>query len=236
MSANAPETPQYANDFQIISSLDQLDRLRQVALRVKDNTGASSAAAINIDSMTTTFALPRAQAMVQLGLVNRALKQAGAGDLVELSLSAGSAGGNSDPSYPAQAFGGDTTTKITQRGIRYCIEFMGIHSTSHFPHIPKPLKYALRDYLQGADRAFVYETLIDGNNHDGLFETLVAAAALEYRPLVELCSAAVAQLLTGKSVGQMREVLGVQSDYAPEEEKELSDANKRMFPEEAHRF
>lgn len=224
--------PEYAKDFSICSTLDDIDRVRQIALRVKDapSSSAAGSAAVNVNT-TTIYALPRAQATVLLGLVGKALGAAGSGDLVELSLAPGT------ENYPADL--GDA--RITNRGVRYCIEFMGIHTSSHFPRIPKPLKLHLRDYLQGPDRDFVYEMLIVGDgtpavNNDALFETLVAAAALDFRPLVELCSAAVAQSLTGKTVGQMRGILGVQSDYAPEEEKALSDANKKMFPEEAHRF
>jgi len=58
-----------------------------------------------------------------------------------------------------------------------------------------------------------------------LYEVLQACNFLDLRPLLEICCKTVANLIKGKSVEQVRDILGLVSDYTPEEEEQLKKEN-----------
>ncbi|KAI1299377.1 Suppressor of kinetochore protein 1 [Halotydeus destructor] len=58
-----------------------------------------------------------------------------------------------------------------------------------------------------------------------LYEVLQACNYLDLRPLLEICCKTIANMIKGKSVEQVREILQIQSDYTPEEEEQLKKEN-----------
>jgi len=58
-----------------------------------------------------------------------------------------------------------------------------------------------------------------------LYEVLQACNFLDLRPLLEICCKTIANMIKGKSVEQVRDILGLVSDYTPEEEEQLKKEN-----------
>lgn len=58
-----------------------------------------------------------------------------------------------------------------------------------------------------------------------LYEVLQACNYLDLRPLLEICCKTIANMIKGKSVEQVRDILGLVSDYTPEEEEQLKKEN-----------
>lgn len=58
-----------------------------------------------------------------------------------------------------------------------------------------------------------------------LYEVLQACNFLDLRPLLEICCKTIANMIKGKSVEQVREILGLTSDYTAEEEATLKAEN-----------
>ena len=78
--------------------------------------------------------------------------------------------------------------------------------------LEKPLKAALPELLNEWDRDYVYKKLYkDGNEkeHGLLFATLLAANFLGIEPLRDLCCAAIANMLRGKTPEQIMEVCSI---------------------------
>jgi len=58
-----------------------------------------------------------------------------------------------------------------------------------------------------------------------LYEVLQACNYLDLRPLLEICCKTIANMIKGKSVEQVRDILGLVSDYTAEEEEQLKKEN-----------
>ena len=74
--------------------------------------------------------------------------------------------------------------------------------------LEKPLKAALPELLNDWDKEFVYKKLYKNGNekeHGLLFATLMAANFLGIEPLRDLCCAAIANMLRGKTPEQIME-------------------------------
>uniref|UniRef100_A0ACD5WQ04 Uncharacterized protein n=1 Tax=Avena sativa TaxID=4498 RepID=A0ACD5WQ04_AVESA len=54
-----------------------------------------------------------------------------------------------------------------------------------------------------------------------LFDLILAANYLDYECLLNLMCKAVADMIEGKTTEQMREILGIENDFTPEEEAEM---------------
>eukprot|EP00998_Keelungia_sp_KM082_P008431 NODE_4619_length_766_cov_49.774648_g4596_i0.p1 GENE.NODE_4619_length_766_cov_49.774648_g4596_i0~~NODE_4619_length_766_cov_49.774648_g4596_i0.p1 ORF type:complete len:205 (-),score=38.65 NODE_4619_length_766_cov_49.774648_g4596_i0:152-706(-) len=92
--------------------------------------------------------------------------------------------------------------------------------------IEKPLRAPLTDLLNEWDRDYVYKTLFqsgDEKRHECLFKTLMAANFLGIEPLRDLCCAAIANMLRGKTPEQIMEVFNVTEPFTPEEEAQVDE-------------
>eukprot|EP01006_Ploeotia_vitrea_P006176 TRINITY_DN12462_c0_g1_i1.p1 TRINITY_DN12462_c0_g1~~TRINITY_DN12462_c0_g1_i1.p1 ORF type:complete len:203 (+),score=35.74 TRINITY_DN12462_c0_g1_i1:48-611(+) len=90
--------------------------------------------------------------------------------------------------------------------------------------IDKPLRAPLQELLNDWDKEYVYKTLFrdgDEKQHEPLFKTLLAGNFLGVEPLRDLCCAAIANMLRGKTPEQIKEVFGVTEDFTPEEIKQV---------------
>jgi len=105
----------------------------------------------------------------------------------------------------------------------YVADYLAYYTEPNKPAtLEKPLKAALPELLNDWDKDYVYKKLFKDNNekeHEALFKTLMAANFLGIEPLRDLCCAAIANMLRGKTPEQIMEVFGVTEPFTPEEER-----------------
>jgi S-phase kinase-associated protein 1 len=112
-------------------------------------------------------------------------------------------------------------TILTTQQLCLCIEFMVHHQRQSLPEIERPLKSTeLSDLVPEWDAKFIDLDL------GTLYKLILAANFLDIRPLLDLACAKVASFLKGKSTVEMRRVLGIKTDYTPEEEAAVREENK----------
>lgn len=91
--------------------------------------------------------------------------------------------------------------------------------------VEKPMKGPLKELLPAWEQDYVYNKLLKDNNekdHELLFKTLLAANFLGVDPLRDLCCAATANMLCGKTEEQIMELFNVKGPKpTPEQLKEL---------------
>ncbi|KEG10853.1 S-phase kinase-associated protein 1 [Trypanosoma grayi] len=92
--------------------------------------------------------------------------------------------------------------------------------------IPRPMMLPLNEYLDSFDRCFL-------EDWDEAITVLMVKAAtlLNYEELLNLASAKLAVYLMEKSVEGLRALLGVESDFTPEEEVWLKKEYERLQDE-----
>ena len=59
-----------------------------------------------------------------------------------------------------------------------------------------------------------------------LYEIILAANYLDIKPLLEVTCAAVAAMMKGKSIEEIRELFNIENDFTPEEEEQIREENK----------
>ena len=69
------------------------------------------------------------------------------------------------------------------------------------------------------------ERFIKGLDEDSLYSLMMACNFLDVRLLLENCCKVIASRLKGKSVEQVRSLLGIETDYTPEQEARLKKEN-----------
>eukprot|EP00996_Jenningsia_fusiforme_P002548 NODE_3374_length_989_cov_45.597872_g3101_i0.p1 GENE.NODE_3374_length_989_cov_45.597872_g3101_i0~~NODE_3374_length_989_cov_45.597872_g3101_i0.p1 ORF type:complete len:190 (-),score=50.16 NODE_3374_length_989_cov_45.597872_g3101_i0:185-754(-) len=93
--------------------------------------------------------------------------------------------------------------------------------------LDKPLKAPLPSLLSEWDHDYVYKKLFKNENekeHEMLFKALLAANFLAIDSLRDLCCAAIANMLRGKTPEQIMEVFGVTEPFTAEEERLVEEA------------
>lgn len=71
-----------------------------------------------------------------------------------------------------------------------------------------------------------YATFIMSVDNDTLYHLTLAANYLDIPSLLDLTSARIASFIKDKSLEQIRENLGIVSDFTPEEEAQIREENK----------
>jgi len=92
--------------------------------------------------------------------------------------------------------------------------------------LEKPLRAPLPDLIPAWEKDYVYKCLFkdgDEKQHEPLFKTLMAANFMGIDPLRDLCCAAIANMLRGKSPEQIMEVFGITEPFTPEEERAVEE-------------
>lgn len=107
---------------------------------------------------------------------------------------------------------------ILNKVIEFCRHYQ---EHERMNEIIKPLQSNnLRDIVQD-----FYASFIDYDNIDLLFEMTGAANFMNIPPLVDLCCAAIACKIKGKTPEEIRRELHIANDFTPEEEEEVRTEN-----------
>lgn len=108
---------------------------------------------------------------------------------------------------------------VLRKVIEYCEHYLKEEMTT----IEKPLKSnKMSDVVQEW-----YAQFVDAEEHEMLFELILAANYMDIKPLLELSSAAVAAMMKGKTPEEIRKVFKIQDgDFTPEEENRVREENK----------
>ncbi|CAJ1949905.1 unnamed protein product [Cylindrotheca closterium] len=120
-----------------------------------------------------------------------------------------------EPEVPLPNVKADVLRKV----IEYCEHYLKEKMTD----IEKPLKSnKMSDVVQEW-----YATFVDSEEHEMLFELILAANFMDIKPLLELASAAVAAMMKGRTPEEIRKVFKIQEgDFTPEEENRVREENK----------
>ena len=116
---------------------------------------------------------------------------------------------------------------VNCRVLQKVIEFMTHQLEEPLAEIKKPIKSAdMTEVVPSWEAKFV------DVDKDVLFEVITAANYMDIPSLMELSCAAVAALIKGKEVEEMREIFGIENDFTPEEEALIIAENK--WAEDSH--
>ena len=106
------------------------------------------------------------------------------------------------------------TLALVVRWMTYHVENKDVY-TGGRPNIPKPLLSSnLSHFLCEWDTAF-----LTSMENEMLFNMVIAANYLDVPILLDICCAAVASKLTGKSAEEIRQEFNIVNDFTPEEEE-----------------
>ena len=101
------------------------------------------------------------------------------------------------------------------------IEFCMHHKEDPLQDIEKPLKTNnIKDVV-----APWYGDFVDVKIEE-LYEIILAANYLDIKPLLEVTCAAVAAMMKGKSIEEIRDLFNIENDFTPEEEEQIREENK----------
>lgn len=107
--------------------------------------------------------------------------------------------------------------------LKKVLEFCEHYRASNPREIRKPLvsKELTENGVEEWDARF-----IEMEKVDDLIDLIVAANFLDIEGLVHLGCAKIATFIKGKSVEEIRDVFGIQSDFTPQEEAQLREENR----------
>ena len=120
----------------------------------------------------------------------------------------------------------------TGPALSYLIEYIEHHYNNKAEPIEKPLRTTLADVVSEWDKAFIYTDLVKGGvekENKLLMEVALAANYLGIKDLVELCYAAAASMIKGKTPEQIREIFAIESDLTAEQEEKIREQNKQCL-------
>ena len=101
------------------------------------------------------------------------------------------------------------------------VTFCEHHKEEPLQDIEKPLKTNnIRDVVSPWYGDFVDVKI------EELYEIILAANYLDIKPLLEVTCAAVAAMMKGKSIEEIRELFNIENDFTPEEEEQIREENK----------
>ena len=101
------------------------------------------------------------------------------------------------------------------------IEFCEHHKEEPLQDIEKPLKTNnIKDVVSAWYGEFVSVPI------EELYEIILAANYLDIKPLLEVTCAAVAAMMKGKSIEEIRTLFNIENDFTPEEEEQIREENK----------
>lgn len=76
------------------------------------------------------------------------------------------------------------------------------------------------------DASFVADLKAD---HAMMFDLIMAANYLNIKPLLDLLCRTAADMISGKTVEEIRDMFGIQNDFTPEEEERVRQENQWAF-------
>jgi S-phase kinase-associated protein 1 len=113
--------------------------------------------------------------------------------------------------------------------LKYVIQYLEYHKDAKADTIDKPLKGDLKEIISQWDKDFLYGDLIKGGDekqHDILVDVVMAANFLDIKDLLDLCCAAIANMIKGKTPEQLKELFQIERDFTPEEEAKIREENR----------
>lgn len=75
------------------------------------------------------------------------------------------------------------------------------------------------------------ETFFESVDSPMMYEILIAANYLEIRKLLDISCQVVVNMIRGKTTEQIREILGIENDFTPEEEEQIRKETAWVFDE-----
>jgi len=113
-----------------------------------------------------------------------------------------------------------TLPNVSAHALQKIIEYCEYHWNNRAAEIVKPLKGRVEDVICDFDKRFLEMEI------RLLIEVIMATRYLVIPDLLDLTCAKVASNLLGKSPVQIRELLGIENDFSPEEEAQIREENQ----------
>lgn len=117
--------------------------------------------------------------------------------------------------------------------LEFVKEYVIYYENKEIQQLDKPLKTVLSDVISEWDNEYlnkivqVEEKLIRTNTEIKLLEQLILLCNfLSIDPLLQLLCAKIASILRDKTTEEMREIMGVENDFTPEEEEKIKEENR----------
>ncbi|KAL0231946.1 hypothetical protein PCE1_002943 [Barthelona sp. PCE] len=107
------------------------------------------------------------------------------------------------------------TTDISAFALSKCVEALKFyHSIS--------TKESSDEYVYYAEKA-VFEAEFIAVTNEQLFDMVLSASKIEFESMLEVCTAALSKILETLSIGEIRDLFGVEDDFSPEEKQQVED-------------
>ena len=121
---------------------------------------------------------------------------------------------------PLPKCGADTLRRLV-RYLELLLENKGVTNP-----IPKPLEGPIEDLVTPWEREFMLAEIVeDAPPHERLMSIMCAAWYTGLMPLLDLASAWMASMLTGRTVEEIR-VICIENDFTPEEEAQIREESR----------
>ncbi|CAI2379979.1 unnamed protein product [Moneuplotes crassus] len=111
----------------------------------------------------------------------------------------------------------DVEKSVFEKVLEFCLHY----KEEPLQEIEKPLKTNnIKDVVSQWYGEFVSVEI------EQLYEIILAANYLDIKPLLEVSCAAVAAMMKGKSIEEVRELFNIENDFTKEEEEQILEENK----------
>lgn len=120
---------------------------------------------------------------------------------------------------------------IDGKTMSYVLYYILRHFDQEVEQIPTPLNKPLREIISTEDTNFLDLYLLENGTVDKyktLQNVLEASHRMRVKDLLALGAASCADMMSGKSVQEIRDMWGIVNDFTPEEEQEIEENNKRV--------
>lgn len=139
-----------------------------------------------------------------------------------------------DPEVPMEEQMGMPLSNVSTSILPLVIKFTEFYNDCPWPYGDQ--RPETGDAQDVKERRDVFEKLFfDGEGEGGtgvpldqavLFELILAANYLEFKPLLDTCCRRVANMIKGKSPEEIRKQFGIKNDFTPEEEEKVRKENE----------
>jgi S-phase kinase-associated protein 1 len=110
---------------------------------------------------------------------------------------------------------------INEETMREVIRFLEYLQDNPEPTITKPIMVGnIHDVTETW-----YADFIDKENHNKVFDLIIAANYLDIKNLLDLGCAKIATLIKVREAPEIRELFGIENDFTPEEEAKIIEEN-----------
>lgn len=114
---------------------------------------------------------------------------------------------------------------VESKEFKKVMEYMKNHYKNRAERIERPLQGNLRDSLSDWDNEFLNKNKVG----DMIVRLIKAATFLNMKYLLELMSAKLASTFKDKRIGNIKEALGIKSDFTHQEMEKIIEKNKNCI-------